>query len=107
MSPRQQTILMVDDEESLLDIVGSVLEAEGFAAAPADARAVAQVRPSNESFPLFFTWMIRREFADDCPATYSSAPMSTCVPRMRFWESMSFVPDAFESSPVFTQAEFA
>lgn len=31
MTTRQQTILMVDDEESLLDIVGSVLEAENFA----------------------------------------------------------------------------
>lgn len=30
MTNRQQTILLVDDEESLLDIVGSVLEAENF-----------------------------------------------------------------------------
>ena len=30
MTPQKQTILFVDDEESLLDIVGSVLESEGF-----------------------------------------------------------------------------
>lgn len=30
MSESQQTILMVDDEESLIEIVGSVLEGEGF-----------------------------------------------------------------------------
>jgi len=30
MPTRKQTILFVDDEESLLEIVGSVLEAEGF-----------------------------------------------------------------------------
>lgn len=30
MTVHKQTILLVDDEESLLDIVGSVLEAEGF-----------------------------------------------------------------------------
>jgi two-component system sensor histidine kinase/response regulator len=30
MTHKQQTILLVDDEESLLDIVGSVLEAENF-----------------------------------------------------------------------------
>ena len=30
MNESKQIILMVDDEESLIDIVGSVLEAEGF-----------------------------------------------------------------------------
>jgi two-component system sensor histidine kinase/response regulator len=37
MSEIKQTILMVDDEESLIDIVGSVLEAEGFAVLTANS----------------------------------------------------------------------
>ncbi len=37
MSEVKQIILMVDDEESLIDIVGSVLEAEGFAVLTANS----------------------------------------------------------------------